>query len=115
MSLYPVGFYGKTELENARVDMVVDCLTDVAQPLVAIFGKPEEEKVSFKHTRGSRVSKAPISKPTLLRSQPFEMFCLLIGVVALRFTFAGEVLQALNFQTRGAPIARSEVQYTESQ
>ena len=40
------GYGGKTELDQAKVDMVVDCSDDMAKPLIAVFSaKTEEEKV----------------------------------------------------------------------
>ena len=40
------GYGGKTELDQAKVDMVVDCFDDMAKPLIAVFSaKTEEEKV----------------------------------------------------------------------
>lgn len=43
------GYGGKTELDQARVDMIVDCLDDMAKPLFAIFSaKTEEEKAAIK-------------------------------------------------------------------
>ena len=47
-----LGYGGKSELDQAKVDMVVDCFDDMAKPLIAVFtAKTEEEKVKNQETR----------------------------------------------------------------
>lgn len=41
------GLAGKTELDQAKVDMVVDCLEDFFRPTMGICGAPKERKVSY--------------------------------------------------------------------
>jgi len=35
---------GQSELEQAQVDMIVDCLEDITKPMIAIFHEPDETK-----------------------------------------------------------------------
>jgi len=35
---------GKTELDQARVDMIIDCFEDSAKPLMSLFHEPDEQK-----------------------------------------------------------------------
>jgi len=43
------GLAGKTDIEQARVDMVADCVEDAVRPLLAVFGaKNDEEKAAIK-------------------------------------------------------------------
>ena len=39
-----VGLAGKTDLEQAQVDMIVDCIGDMKTPLMAIFREKDEAK-----------------------------------------------------------------------
>ena len=41
-----VGYAGKTPLEEAQADAIVDCFEDMFKPMVYIFKAPEEKKVS---------------------------------------------------------------------
>lgn len=39
-----VGLAGKTELEKARADMIVDCIDDVSREIVKLFSEKDESK-----------------------------------------------------------------------
>ena len=41
-----VGYAGKTPLEEAQADAIVDCFEDMFKPMLYIFKAPEEKKVS---------------------------------------------------------------------
>ena len=47
--IFSVGLGGKTELDQARVDMIIDCFDDMVKPLFGIFtAKSDEEKVEIR-------------------------------------------------------------------
>ena len=37
-------FAGKTDLDQARADMIVDCLEDLTKPLIKAFGEEDDKK-----------------------------------------------------------------------
>ena len=40
------GFYGKTDLEKLRIDMIVDSIDDLIDKMLALYGaETEEQKV----------------------------------------------------------------------
>ena len=42
------GLSGKNNLEKARADMIVDCVSDIFAGMVAIFKAPEDKKAEMK-------------------------------------------------------------------
>jgi len=47
------GFYGKTEMEQARTDMLIDCVDDALKPLSSMFyASSDEEKAALKKKYG---------------------------------------------------------------
>ena len=39
------GFYGADDIEQAKSDMVIDCMEDMSKPLGEIFFAPDDKKV----------------------------------------------------------------------
>ena len=35
---------GQSDVEQAQVDMIVDCMEDIAKPMMSIFHEPDETK-----------------------------------------------------------------------
>ena len=43
-NILPTGFSGKTELDGARVDMIVEAVEDMQRPLLKYFYETSEDK-----------------------------------------------------------------------